>query len=189
MTAQTPGFTLRDEGELNLYLLHNLLCVNHVEINPDLLDARREIVETLRYLNEKEPVRAALVRRCLSMAAALVSEAAALVNEGMHWPTVEALLCPPEEAFAAPVIGHAGTDQSNGAGTPAEPLEAPPPAAPSKAALRRHGRSLRDECEQEKRRFYAIAQKHGLPTGLEAGDAIRAALADLFNIPITSGGS
>ncbi len=61
-----------------------------------------------------------------------------------------------------------------------------PLPAPRKASLQKHGRTLRNECNAEQRRFYAIAGAHGLPTATAAGDAIREALSELFQIPIAS---
>lgn len=60
------------------------------------------------------------------------------------------------------------------------------PPAPSKAALRRLGKSIRSENEKEKRRFYAVARDTGLPTGDNARDAIFEALSKLFGETLTS---
>ena len=60
------------------------------------------------------------------------------------------------------------------------------PAAPSKAALRRLGKSIRSDNEKEKRRFYAVARDTGLPTGDNARDAIFEALSKLFGETLTS---
>lgn len=60
------------------------------------------------------------------------------------------------------------------------------PAPPKPSALRRHARTLRNDRDREMRRFYAIAGNCGLPTGPEAGPAIRAAFSQLLEKPIAS---
>jgi hypothetical protein len=210
-----------DEGELNLYYLHDLLADIKGELWR-LQDVEPEqIVATFAYLKAKDPERAALVRRWISMATLLMSDAAHMVGECIHWGRVEAQLCPfdENEAFwdtpqnwlavgqqragqtAIPAATEAAANEPT-----AEPREEEPPSAtpsdltpstptpapiptyvpPAPAALRRHARTLRSECEREKRRFYAIAGKHGLPTGREAAHAIRGALSQLFDRPISS---
>jgi hypothetical protein len=48
------------------------------------------------------------------------------------------------------------------------------------------GRELRTELEYEKRRFYATAREHDLPTGPQAAVAIRAALSEMLGEPIAT---
>jgi hypothetical protein len=206
MTESASPFALDEAGELNLSSLQGFLYSTQGEFSMASLTARPDIVEALRYLEEKEPVRAALVRRCLGMVASLLNEAAVILNDGIDWPTVESWLCPIDEGFLdipqewfASAIARAEAEREQERQEQEEqnaPLMPPKLAelvnegltlpTPRKAALRSLGRSLRDEREREMRRFYAIAQKHGLVTGAHAGDAIRAALSQLFEIPIAS---
>jgi hypothetical protein len=205
-------FPPADEGELNLYYLHSFLLdlkrelIGLQELEPE------DVVDTFRYLKAKDPERAAIVNQRISMATLLMSDAAELVSECMHWANVEAQFCPVEEAeefhdtpqnWFAVARGQIKPEGHSSNGASAPPTPEPPPKeapeaapestavamplqAPSSGALRRHARTLRSECEREKRRFYAIAGKHGLPTGREAGQAIRDALAQLFERPIQS---
>ena len=232
-----------DEGELALYELHNLLHGARFKLHPPALAQRAEIAGALSYLDSRDPTRAALVRRCLRMAAVMAKEAAELVNESLDWATIERLFAPEDAEFqdspqhwlaiarnpprpvqsvmpTAPMAATAPTGEvtaaaSNPEETPAEAAPVPdtvpvPPSprseetahpedvwpdpmpprdplpTPRKASLQKHGRTLRDECNAEQRRFYAIAGAHGLPTGNAAGDAIREALSELFQIPIAS---
>jgi len=235
-TARLPAyvppatFALHDEGELDLYHLHGLLVKLHADLHPALPDAQRAIVEALRYLETKDLTRAEVVGRLLKLAAFALDEASDLVQGGIHWPTVEAFFCPPEQFVDTPqnwlAVGTANGQTngqtnggSGGAETPGPDAQSTtdtpagangsaangvtgemPPAlaalvaqglpalSPTReaAARRRVGRSLRAECEAEKRRFYKIATEHGLPTGPEAAVAIRAALSELFGVAIQS---
>ena len=192
MSQPAETFPPDDEGELALYYLHNLLHTTHFKLHPPTLTQRAEIAGALSYLDSKDPTRAALVRRCLRMAAVMAKEATELLNESVDWPTVERLFSPSEDEFRdSPQnwLAVARCDAARPQSPHDEPPAAPEPAAAAlpppanKASLRRHGRTLRSECEAEKARFYAIARDHGLPTGEAAADAMREALSDLFQTP------
>lgn len=222
--APPADFPPRDEGELALYHWHSTLILAQSELCPVLPRARQELAETLRYLEEKDPVRAELVRRCVHLAGHLIEEAAGLLNEGIHWPTVETLYCPPEQLLAEEpfldtpqnwlAVGQAKAEtkvEANGRQTPesqtgktqtAPPMPESsmppalaalvqrglPPLSPTRevAARRSLGSALKMDRDAEQRRFYAIAREHGLPTGPEAAPAMRAALSQLFGIPVES---
>ena len=200
---QTPDL-LTDEGEILLYLLHSKLSSLAFDVQPILCGRQREIEEALDYLEKREPTRARLMRRSLHLAGAILHEAATLLNDGIHWPTIEAMYCPSEDGFidspgAWAALAHIQAQHTQNGGAP-DAVHPPEPTAPDEtppavilekpirraAALRSLGRSLRSECENEKRRFYAIARDHGLPTGAHAADAMRAALSELLGEPITS---
>ena len=68
------------------------------------------------------------------------------------------------------------------------PVTAPTaePKTANRARLASLGRTLKRDQESEKRRFYAIAKDHGLPTGKGARDALFAALSELFGEEMTS---
>lgn len=99
--------------------------------------------------------------------------------------------------------GHTQNGQPQNGHAPAEALAAQPapfalvpppqevptaemPPAPSQAALRRLGKSIRLDNEKEKRRFYAVARDTGLPTGENAKGAMFEALSKLFGETLTS---
>ena len=200
---QTPDL-LTDEGEILLYLLHSKLSSLAFDVQPILCGRQREIEEALDYLEKRDPTRARLMRRSLHLAGAILHEAASLLNDGIHWPTIEAMYCPPDDGFidspgAWAALAHIQAQNTQNGSAPSA-VDPPEPAAPDEtpsavilekpirraAALRSLGRSLRTERESEMRRFYAIAREHGLPTGSHAADAIRAALSELLGEPITS---
>ena len=68
----------------------------------------------------------------------------------------------------------------------AQPTEKAEPKTASRARLSSLGRTLKRDQESEKRRFYAIAKDHGMPTGKTARAAIFAALSELFGETLTS---
>ena len=68
---------------------------------------------------------------------------------------------------------------------PSEEIPAEPKTA-SRARLSSLGRTLKRDAESEKRRFYAIAKDHGLPTGRTVKTAIFEALSELLGEEITS---
>lgn len=179
-----------DEGELALYSLHNLLHSVQFKLHPPTLNQRAEIAGALGYLDSQDPVRAALVRRCLRMAAVMAKEATELLTEGIDWATIERLFAPTEDEFQdspqhwlaiarspirplqaqaePPVEVEQPAATKEATAQPSEPL--PPKAIlppdtvahpedvfpdpmppPRKASLQRHGRTLRDECNAERR--------------------------------------
>lgn len=113
-----------DAGELNLSHLHGLL----IGIKQELIRLQDieppEIVETFRYLKAKDAERAGIVIRDISTATSLLSEAAALVDECIHWSNVKAQL-----RQGDPV-------------TDATPAESPAPAAPHNAPVIKPRRSV-----------------------------------------------
>lgn len=211
--TDTPDLTTED-GELLLYGLHGMLSSLALDMKITPRGMPRDIQAALSYLEDRDPASGRVLRYCLNMATLAIEEASAVLDSGINWNTIEALYHPTEDNFIdCPghwyAIGQAEAQSArNGARSPgpahptpadfatpeaAEPIAAPEPAAApqptrraSKGALRSLGRELRSETENEKRRFYAIAKEHGLPTGSNAGDAIRAALSQMLGEPIAS---
>ncbi len=199
---------VEEESELRLYRFHGWLSSLSQDVKLRHIAAPRDLERAIAYLDIKEPARARLLRGALQMMGSLLDEATELLNDGIHWPTVEAFFCPPQDGFIDTPghwLMHGQEPQppcpeiaaSNGHATPAlveatpeSTTEAAPLAKPSRrssaAGLRSLGRTLRTECEYEKRRFYAIAGKHELPTDQSAAPAIRKALSELLGIPIAS---
>ena len=207
-TDPTPD-TITEEGEILLYGLQGMLSALSLEMKVTPRGEPRDTQEALQYLFTKDRDRARMVHDCLYMARVLIEEATTLIDAGIHWKTIEELYCPAEADFIdCPgtwlKIGQDAGDHAeaqsacNSPPIPTEFAVPPPPAiaapevAPqpvrraSKGALRSLGRELRSECEHEKRRFYAIAQQHGFPTGPSAAPAMRAALSEMLGEPIAS---
>lgn len=205
---------ITEEGEILLYSLHGMLAALTLDMKVTPRGEPRDTRAALNYLFTKDKDRARMVHDCLYMARVLLEEASTLVDAGLDWKTIEELYCPPEREFSpfediedgfidSPgswlIIGQAnGESACNSPPIPAvfavqpAPEITPPEVTPqpvrraSKAARRSLGRELRTECEHEKRRFYAIAQQHGFPTGAQAAPAIRAALSEMLGEPIAS---
>lgn len=201
---------VEEESELRLYRFHGWLCSLSQDVKLRHIAAPRDLERAISYLDIKDPARARLLRGALQMMGSLLDEATELLNDGIHWPTVEAFFCPPEEGFIdtpgqwlergqEPPSPCPAIAASNGGAVPALIAATPeaettaedtPVAKPTRrssaAGLRSLGRSLRTECEFEKRRFYAIAGKHELPTDQSAAPAIRKALSELLGIPVAS---
>jgi hypothetical protein len=203
------AFNPRGEEELNLYHLQQALLSAQAQLAPGAAQAQQPMTQAIRYLEEKNPARAELVSRTLKMAGWLVGQAAELVNEGIHWPSVEAQVCP-EEAFRDTpqnwsVVARANVQNANGQApeahaaqedaAPAAETQEPewvkrlakdaPAHLPSKASLARLGRSLRSDTEAERRRFYDAAKDLGLSTTPEAEPAMFAAISALLGEKIT----
>ena len=207
---------VEEEGELLLYRFHGWLSSLSADVKLRHLGKPRDLERALLYIEARDPARARLLHGALQMMGALLDEATDLVNDGIHWPTVEAFYCPCEDDFHdtpgqwlalgqahgsvgnAPVVietpapaevvtsGEAApSEDAAAAPCPPAPIEKPTRRA-SASSLRSLGRSLRTECEFEKRRFYAIARKHDLPTDANAAPAIRKALSELLGEPIAS---
>src|SRR5215216_797161 len=91
-SVAASAYPPEDEGELNLYHLHRLL----LDLKQELIHLQDieppQAVETFRYLKAKDAERAAIVTRDISTATSLLSEAAALVDECIHWSKVKAQL-------------------------------------------------------------------------------------------------
>lgn len=215
MNAQ-PAPTVADplesyETELALYKLHSVLFALNAGIKPTIADA----LPTLKQLHARDPDRARRVLECLKLAASLTREAVTTLGDGIDWPTIDELYFPAEDGFTDTpgqwnVLGQiAAQNAANGNGcapiprraavsieSPAEEAAPAAPAAPdatkatrkapSRAALASLGRSLKRDTESEKRRFYAIAKKQGMPTGQNAKSAMFVALSELFDEEITS---
>lgn len=198
-----PTDPITEEGEILLYGLHGMLSTLSIDMKVTPRGEPRDIQTALEYLQTKDQARAYMVNDCLYMARVLIEEATTLLDEGIHWKTIEELYCPTEEDFIdCPgtwiKIGQAEAQAA--CNSPPIPAEFAVPPAPevvpdvapqpvrraSKGALRSLGRELRTECEHEKRRFYATAREHGLPTGPSAAAPIRAALSELLGEPIAS---
>lgn len=193
---------VEEDSEFLLYRFHSWLGSLSMDIKLRHLGKPRDLEKAMRYLEARDPARARLMRGALQMMGALVDEASALLEDSIHWPTIEAFYCPSEDGFIdTPGQWLAlGQTQNSAEGAPAvaevpAPVEVPtsPPAPAEKprrrasaSSLRSLGRELRTECEFEKRRFYAIARKHELPTDAGAAPAIRKALSDLLGEPIAS---
>lgn len=216
ITEATPDTTHQttEDGELLLYGLQGMLSSLALDMKITPQGMPRDIQAALSYLEGRDPASGRVLRYCLNMATLAIEEARAVLDSGIDWNTIEALYHPTEDNFIdCPghwyAIGQAEAQSArNGARSPApiyptpadfatpeaaEPIaESEPAPAPqpirraSKGALRSLGRELRSETENEKRRFYAIAKEHGLPTGTNAADAIRAALSELLKEPIAS---
>ena len=90
----------------------------------------------------------------------------------------------PARRVAAVTIEPAAEEIAAPAATPPDPKAEPKTA--NRARLASLGRTLKRDQESEKRRFYAIARDHGLPTGKGARDALFAALSELFGEELTS---
>lgn len=204
-----PTAPITEDGEILLYGLQGMLSALSLEMKVTPRGEPRDTQAALNYLFTKDKDRARMVHDCLYMARVLLEEASTLVDAGIDWKTIEALYCPTEDDYFIDCPGYwlkigqdAGESACNSPPIPAEfavppapecaaPAETPP-AAPqptrrvSKGALRSLGRELRTELEHEKRRFYAIAHQHGLPTGPQAAVAIRAALSELLGEPIAT---
>lgn len=203
---------VEEENELLLYRFHGYLSSLSCDVKLRHLGRPRDIERAITYLEARDPARARLMRSALQLMGSLLDEATELLNDGIHWPTIEAFFCPSEDGFVdtpgqwlavgqTPALPASASTSPNGAEIPA-PVEVTPQQAPeatpapspapkpsrrsSAAGLRSLGRELRSECEYEKRRFYAIAGKHELPTDQSAAPAIRQALSELLGEPIAS---
>lgn len=195
------------ETELALYKLHSTLFALTNSLKPTIAEA----LPTLKQFHARDPDRARRVLECLRLAASLTREAVMTLGDGIDWATIDELYFPAEDGFTDTpgqwnVLGHAAQQQAGGNGSapsprraavtiesPIEEAAAPAPdttetprKAPSRAALASLGRSLKRDTESEKRRFYAIAKKAGMPTGNGARSALFAALSELFGEEITS---
>ena len=103
---------VEEEGELLLYRFHGWLSSLSADVKLRHLGRPRDLERALLYIEARDPTRARLLHGALQMMGALLDEASDLVNDGIHWPTVEAFLLP----IGRGIYRHAGTMARAGSG-------------------------------------------------------------------------